>query len=581
MTIKSNSDEEVTIKINPSFFKKIRIEAIAVVVFFIILFNFLTVFDGGYLVHENGPYNFAAGDMFTFVAFADLAKYQEDLTKQPAYMAAGNQDAVNFFSITGGLIEAQLSNFIGAESYDFIIHLNLLFMILSTLIIFYFVSKIDLRLAVFGLPLSLLLFKWPFQYAITWGMHGSSINLLFVAASLLCLYYLDQKYVFILLGILNGAGVLAHAREFLMFNLGVALYFLIRLIKEKTFISLFRNPLSIKNLLKENKTIISLRNYIFSIPITLLMMFRILPVFGQFMYGSNTMGPSSIIKYDPPNQFHHVFFNQFGFYQYLIVIGIVIAAYLIFTEKSRKMDIILSFSLMFLLNGFFRILNNKTSQIRHLFPILLMPLVGLVLYFACAQLKKLTKINKGIIFSVFFLLITIPTAIKFMPDPVSDYAFSNPYNYEGMVWLRNNQKETETTLMLYGDGYTQPNMFTLTRKVHYLVIPEKYIEKINKKILSSKVIQRGDIVHFYARQPKFNELQIITPTVVEKEASICDYDYVYSDKFSQNKKIQDYTQKLLSKLINDNKFVIVFQNDLMVILKNKEVGEKCFDDEVI
>ncbi len=585
MGIDSGSKEDLDLRLNPklnlNFLKKSKIDIVLLILFFIVLLKFMSAFDGGYLIHRDGPYNFAAGDMFTFAAFADIARYQEDMTKQPPYMAAGQTDAVNFFSMIGAIINAQLSGFLDADTYNFVIHLNLLFMVFSILIIFYFVRKIDIKIALFGLPLSLLVFKWSFQYAITWGMHGSTINMLFIVASLLCLYHLDKKYVFILLGILNGAGVLAHAREFLMFNLGVALYFLIRLIKENIIVDLLKKPSDFIKYFTENKTAISLKNYIFSIPVTMLMMFRILPVLGPFLGGSNAMSSAPIVIYDPPKSFHHVFFYQFGFYQYLIIIGALLAIYLIFTEKSRKMDIILSFCIMFLLSGFFSILNNKTSQIRHLFPILLMPLVGLLVYFVYSQLKKTIKVNSDFILAGLFLVILIPTATYHSPGGVSEYAFSDPYTWEGMSWITQNVKDSENVLILYGDRHTQPNMFALTRKPHYFTLRDPYLEKVSRGVLSSSVLTEGDFPHFYARQPKFNELQIILPRVEQKIKSMCSYEYVYSDKVSSSRKVEAYTQQILMKLINDNKFTVAFQNDLAVILKNSDVRQKCFDDEAM
>lgn len=581
MGVDKDSKEGLTFKINPDFLKKAKSDVVLLILFLIILLKFMSVFDGGYLIHQNGPYNFAAGDMFTFVAFADIARYQEDMTKQPPYMAAGQTDAVNFFSMFGAIINAQLSSFLNAETHNFVIHLNLLFMVFSILIIFYFVSKININAALLGLPLSLLVFKWPFQYAITWGMHGSTINMLYIATSLFCLYYLNKKYVFILLGILNGAGVLAHAREFLMFNIGIALYFLIRLIKENIAADLIRNPCNIKRYLMENKTVVSLRNYVFSIPITMLMMFRILPVLKPFLSGSNAMGSSSLVMYSPPTSFHHVFFNQFGFYQYLIILGTILGIYLLFAGKDRKTDVILSFCFIFLLSGFFSILNNKTSQIRHLFPILLMPLIGLLIYFVYSQLKKTTKVNSGFILTVLFLALLIPTAVYHSPATVKDYSFSDPYTWEGMSWITQNVKDSENILILYGDRHTQPNMFALTRKPHYFALRDPYLEKVSKGFLTSSVLIEGDFPHFYARQTKFNELKIVTPHVEQKIKSICDYEYIYSDKVSSDKKIQAYTQQILMKLIDENKFTAVFQNELAVILKNPDVGQKCFNDEAM
>lgn len=576
------SDKTIEVEFKTDVYKKIKLEYVLLALFFIALLYFMSVFDGGHLIHAQGPYNYAAGDMFTFVAFADVAKYENDYTRQPPYIAGGQTDAVNFFSMTGAIIAAELSTFIGAESYDFIIHLNLLFIALSVFIIYLFMRKISVNLALLGLPFSLLMFSWPFNWIIDWGAHLSNVNLIFVVTSLFCLYYLDRKYMAVLLGILNGAGVLAHAREFLMFNVVIAVYFLVRLLKENVLIETIKKPSLIKQFLKENATVISLKNYVLiTVPITLFMMFRQLPGVKTIAYGPGYNGPGipGIFEYIAPSQFHHVYFPQFGFYQYLLWLGVLIALYLIFTNKKKDIDIIALFSLVFLLHGFFSIFNNKTTQIRHLFPVVLIPLIGFLLFAVYSQIQKSAKVRSSIIVGGLFILLLIPTIAYHGPDPVPEYGISNPYIWGAIQWIRQNVASNERVLVLYGDTYNQVTMFSLMRKIHSTAVTETYLANAAKGIISANQTTMWGFPHAYYRQPSFT--QIIETIKGERVESICSYDFVLSDKLSQNPKIQNYTITLLKKLINEGNFSIVYQNDLSVVLKNNDIGGKCFKDEVI
>lgn len=545
----------------------------------------MAVFDGGLLLHE-APYNYAAGDMFTFAVYADFAKFEDDLTHVPTYISQGIGGVVTTFSMIGSLIAAQLALFIGAESYDFIIHLSLVFIVLSILIIFQFLRKIDLRLAILALPLSLLVFKWPFQYTITWGMQLSNINMLFVVVSLFCLLNLNKRYMFIVLGIMNGAGFLAHARETLMFNTCVALYFLVRFLKEKIPQEIIKNPSMIKTMLKENETVISFKNYLFSIPIMLLMMFRYLPLLFIFLYNKSPIVGhgigSYLILYMPPRLRHHVYFPQFGFFEYLIYIGVIIGLYFLIFKKSRIMDIIMAFGIMFVLSGFFSILSNKTTQIRHLFPILLIPLVGITLFVLYSSLKKTIKIKSALIFLVLFLLVLIPTAAYHSPDQVSEYAFSDPYTWEGIRWVRSNVGDEDKVVILYGDRHGQESMFYMMLKNQFRTYRESYLDKVSKNILSSDIITTGIIMaEFIVKNGTEGYVSRDRLIFNRKNKSICDYDYVYSDKISIYPEVQEYTIRLMKKLIDENNFVVVFQNDLVIILKNNNVGGPCFKDEVL
>lgn len=579
------SDDNIELKLNSGILRKIKIEWVLFAIFIIVLLKFMAVFDGGLLLHE-APYNYAAGDMFTFAVYADFARFENDLTRVPTYISQGITGVVTSFSMIGSIIAAELAQFIGAESYDFIIHLSLVFIVLSILIIFEFLRKIDVRLAVLSLPLSLLVFKWPFQYTITWGMQISNINMIFVVISLFCLLYLNKRYMFIVLGIMNGAGFLAHARETLMFNTAVALYFLVRFIKEKIPQEIIKNPSVIKTLLKENETVVSFRNYLFSIPVMMMMMYRHFPFLFILLYEKSAVagyGTSNyLIAYMPPWLRHHVYFLQFGFFEYIIYIGVIISLYFLIFKKLRIMDIIIAFGIMFMFNGFFSILGNKTTQIRHLFPILLMPLVGLALYLAYSSIKKSIKIRSALIFAVLFLLVLIPTVAYHSPEKVSEYAFSDPYTWEGMKWVRSNVADNEKVLVLYGDRYGQESMFYMMLKNQFRTWQEWYLEQVSKKNLSSTVVASGVIMAEYIVKSESGRYVSKDRAVFSRmRQSLCDYDYIYSDKISRYPQVQEYTAKLLNKLIKENKFVIVFQNDLVVILKNNNVGGECFKDEVL
>lgn len=571
---------KVTISLN--LIKKIKIEFIFIILFIIILMKFLSSFNGGLIIHP-APYNYNAGDMFTYAVYAEVAKFENDASVVPFYLSQRVEGIPSTLVAMNAFISAELSLFTGIESYEFLIHSTLLFITLSIVMLFYFLSKINLRLAVLAFPLSLLVFKWPFQYAITWGMCGSSPTMFFAIVGLFCIKYLNKRYIFIVLGIMNGAGFLAHARETLMFNLGVALYFLIQLIKEKIPQDIIKNPSNLIKLLKENEVLISLRNYFFSIPITLLMMFRYIPILSLFLFAKSAKygyGTSNnFITYMPPWLPHHVYFHQFGFFEYLIFAGAAIGLCFLIFKKVKEIDMIIAFALMFLFNGFFSVLGNKTTQIPHLFPVLLMPFAGLALFIVYLFIKKIVK-WPALIFSILFLFIFIPTVMHHSPGLVSDYAFSDPYTWEGFKWIRNNVADNENVFVLYGDRHNQDTLFYMLLKNSYRLNLENYIEQVSKGNLTSNLPATGYILaeYFIKIDGKY---VYRTNNSIKMNEPLCYYDYIYSNKISRIPQIQKYTLALLDKLVKESNFVPVFQNELIIILKNNNVGRECFKDEVL
>ena len=538
---------------------KSKVECICLILFMFIFFFYMSNFDSGLLIHKDGAVNFAAGDMFTFAAYTDLARYEKDITKQPPAMCHGEEDCVNFFSMHGANIGAQVSHFMNIESYDSVIHLNLLFIMLSIFIFYYMLRKLSVWIALLSLPITLLLFKFPFSYTLNWGMSLSNYNLLFVMVSLLCVYYIKEKYIWIVLGIVNGAGVLSHAREMLMFNLSICIYFLIRTIKDKKIDWVF------------------IKYYLYSIPITMLFMFRHLPVLSVFKGSASTTnyGVNAWLAWMPPNKFHHVFFHQFGFYQWIILLSVILIIFLIIKKNDKLFDLISSFSLLFLFSGFFSILGNKTTQIRHLFPILLMPLIGILIYY-CYDLFK-DRIKKEHFHVLLFVAILILTIFVHQPTKQSEYSFSDPYTWEGMKWIRSNVGNTDKVLVLYGDRHTQITMFLLMRKTHFFVPQKFFVEDVQSGILKTNVTTEWGHVHFFMKQYKWNELEVIPMPISIKHVkeSICSYNYLYVDKVSKNQYITNYIQVLINKLNVENQFVPVFTNELVLVLKNNNVSNRC------
>jgi hypothetical protein len=581
-----DTSHEYDLKLNLNLIKKIKIEYIFIIIFLLVMLNFMSFFNAGTLEHE-APHNYNAGDMFTCAIYAEAAKLESDGYYIPLYISQNTPGVINTFSMLSGFVAAQLSLFTGLETHEFIMHSTLLFIVLSTLIVFYFLRKIDLRLAVLSLPLSLLIFKWPFQYTITWGMCLSPLAMLMALVGLFCILHLNKRYMFIFLGIMNGGGFLAHARETLMFNTGVALYFFVRFFKEKILQKIIRNPKGIITLLKENITLVSLRNYILSIPVMILMMYRYVPLLFIFLYVKSAAHgyaqvDSVLIAYMPPWLPHHVYFWQFGFFKYLIVIGVIIGLCFLILKKIRAIDIIISVSLMFLINGIFSILGNKTTQIGHLFPILLMPLAGLSLFGIYLLLKKIIKIKHApvLIFSVLFLATLIPTVVYHAPTPLGGYAFADPYTWEAFKWIRTNVDDADKILILYGDRHGQETLFYMTLKNQFRTYQEYYVEKVSENNLTSTMQTRG----FILAEPFFKEegeYLYKDRELNRMNESLCDYEYLYTDKVSRSPQIQNYTLKLLDKLTKESNFVPVFQNNLVVILKNNNVGGECFKDEVL
>ena len=404
------------------------------------------------------------------------------------------------------------------------------------------------------------------------------MNLLFIVASLFAVLHLKKRYMFIALGILNGAGFLSHARETLMFNIGIAIYFILMLIFERKSIKAVFKKEQVSKFVAFFK-VSCIRNivlYIASVPITLIFMFRHLPVLGVFKSSASVGITSSwitkFVNYCPQSKFHHVFMSHFGFYKILIFLGVIFGLYFLFKKKNKLMTLTYSFSIAFLLVGYFCVLGNKTTQIRHLWPLVLMAFVGFVAYFAyllISQKIKSKKIRIVVVVAIFLLLL-VPTLVHHKPQKSSEYGFSDPYTWGTMMWIKDNVPQEDTVLEFYGDRHHQITMFYLMKKNFEQVEPKGLIEKIQVNNMSNDFNIFWNVLHFYMIKDEKEGLKVIPRpyNLTHSFESVCDYEYLFSDKISQNQVVQDYVVRYLNKIIQEGLFVPVYENELSVVLKN-------------
>ncbi len=570
-----NIKEDLEFKLKmPDFAKKIKLEWLFLIVFAAFLLLFIARYEGGLLEHGS-PYQLIAGDMFTFATLSEVAKDTSQYTFLPPYMAAGIEDAAHMFSPTPGIIVAQLALFTGVETYDTLLHLNIFLLILMIVGTYLALRYINREIAMAGVVLGLLMWKWPLTYVINWGAQFSVVNFFFVIAGLLAFYFLKERFMFIVFGIINAAGFIAHGREFQTFNIAVVVFFFVCWAAEKF----------------DYRKIdwLWVKNYLLSLIVTLIFLFRYIPIWKDFGEGAkppSVMG--TFIKYCPlnPDSYHYISFSHLGIFKWLIFLGIVAAVLVLIKEIKKKpqLGFAVIYSLMFVISGYFCIYGNKTTQIRHFFPIFLIPLLGIGIYFAVSFLKGKIKTKIPLIIAVIGITLMIYAWSSHYPNPVAEYPVSNPYTWEGIKWVQQNTEENARILVLYGDNFNQETLFYLLKRPFYKVLEPRYYDTIRTGVLTTRLNMTFSIVgNHYTRESLF-KLKRTGYTdengnnLKEFKGSICDFDYVFSNKGSSNEAVMIYTQLLLTELIERGNFGVVFNNDFMVILQNDNVGGECPED---
>lgn len=521
------------------------------------LLKFSSVLSGQLLVHES-PYQFVAGDMFWLTAEGLGIMNTDDISVRSPLLMKGDVGVYNNYPFILPMIIAELSFFTGFESYDILSHL-VVFFILSIIICLYFILRqIHPFVAIAGTPLVLFMYKWPFNYVLTWGAQMSDTNMFLIFFAVLAFIFLDVKYMFILLGIINAAGIFAHARESLMFNIGILLFFAVQIITRQF-----------------NKTLFW--KYILSAILTTVILISWLPVMHD-IFGIYS-GGSTFIQFCPanPESNHVVFLKDFGFFQWLLFPGILISIALLFLLKSSwQKKLCIAMFISFLINSYFCFLGNKSTQIRHFFPITLALFIGLLIWTIITNIPALSKNIKAGLVLVWSLVFMVLLLTYFFPAPVPEYAVSNPLTHSAFKWVESNLKSDENILYLYGDNHYQYTLFFLPMTLHDSIEQNDFFETIQKDGLTSRFkVIRGSL-GFYVRRTSFFNLDSYGVGFFENK-TLCDYNYVYFNKISQQPIIAKYLADIKAILINEFNFNEVYTNQLVTILKNPSVGGVCFE----
>ena len=542
-----------------NFLKKNIFEIIFILIFLIFLLKFSSVLSGQRVTHDS-PYQFVAGDMFWLTAESLGIMETENLNTRASFLMKGDKEVFNNYPFILPMIVAELSFFTGFEVYDILFHLNIFFMFFIIGSLYLILRKIHQGIAIAGIPLVLLIYKWPFNYVLTWGGQMSDTNMFLVFFAIIIFMYLNIRYMFIVLGIVNAAGIFSHARESLIFNIGILFFFILQLILKK-----FDKKLFIKYVLSAIVTVVILSNWLPTMK----------NIFG--IYG----GGQSIIKYCPAklSSIHVVLLSEFNFLKWVIVTGFFLAVISLFFSRismNKKFGIIMFFT--FLFNSYFCVLGNKTSQIRHFFPITLAFFLGFLIWIILSKIPLNKKFREFGVISISIIILCV-FLFNFFPNSISEYPVSNPFTHEAFKWIENNLKNNERILYGYGDNHNQWTLFFLAKKVHDIIDHKDFFNQVQqRKIVSRFKVRKGSLGYYFKRTSLFN-LDYYGIDFFENN-TICDYNYFYFNKVSQFPVINMYSEKLKDILIDELEFTEVFTNPLVSILKNPDVGGVCFEERI-
>jgi hypothetical protein len=518
------------------------------------------------LSHEF-PYGYLASDAFQHQIRAEAIKDAGNYVYDADYVAGGNKDAIGFYMPILNHLAVLFSNVTGLEVYDSILFLVFFFISIVPIIFYLIVRGFSKSIATIVLPFSLLIFSPGAYSSILWGNWPNQIGFFFLSMIFLAVYYLKIKGSFLWLGIFLAGAMLSHASEAYIGVLFVGLYLLLILITKKFEVKI-------------------LKRIVFAGIIAFIFSAYYYIIF-RFTLGKLNPVTFGIVKEGLEPTFQ---FSSYGWPLIMLFVVGIVFSFMLFKKGSYAI-FVGAFITVLGLGNYFGI-GRIAFRIRALWPIFTSLFIGIAIYmilkFAIRKHKLVYAYSVALIFLLIFSgYIKIPSFPYY--QPVKNQGMMDMYHWEAYKYLEKNTDREAKVMFLYGDTYSQTSILRSGKRVHYLVYPKEINSKLNDKVISRYYISRitGDNIGSYYAYRKslfdfgYHYIEDGGRDNEVRERDICNVSYVVFDMVGNQQALAEYNKLIANHLVNNDWIKPVFNNGVVGILYNENIGKECIPDEGI
>ncbi len=568
---------------------KLDFEHVFLAVFMVI---FLATGMGVYeqkLSHEF-PVGYFASDAFFHQAEATYMTEQGKVKYASPAIVGGRTDVYDIhppftFAAVGPLAIAS-----GLKVYDLMYLFIILLLLLITLLMYAIIRQYNRNVAMMSIPISLLVFTFPFNQMIGFGQWLFVPGALFMIAMMWATTMIDNKKSFIVLGLFGAATALAHQPELFFAAIFCVIIIIIKIVNSK-------NP---KLLIPA----IGAGAFAFILSAYSLNIFRITWLHTLFQdYKIGLTADEGVAA----RGFTDITFSTLGFgltgavlIGTLIVAGIAITILLIVTKKKQVVPgeigiFILIISLLTFL-GF----SKRAFAHRWLWHIYFGFFFGLALYYG---LKMLIKNWKTAYSAGIALILTVLFASSSFGQTHGSLVDKN--SWEAMEWLSQNSAQDKIIYVFDAGRMQQSSILYNTKRVTRPIRVQAYeaafkeqsgrdIKTIEDLKLAKEMefglsfgyvelvcggpFQFGYYKTYFKSQGGQCEQNYGEAVLPKFSTKICDMDYYYLNVIAERKGLEFvavYNQALANRLLKNSWIKKEYSNAAIMILKNEKPGEEC------
>ena len=549
---------------NLSVVVKIRfdLEKFILALFFAIL---LFIGPGSVLDHRimhEFPYGYYASDTFQHQIRAESIKDSGNFRYEAFYIAKGFEKTIGRYPPLIYHLSVMFSYASGLETYDSIYFLVFFFAAIGVLVMYLVIRDFNRNIAIISLPLAILTFSHPALIGFTWGHWPSVVAQFFLIVFVWCIMRMELEKSYIFASISFSSIALAHTSEYVFAVIFLIFFLAIRLIT--------------KNLKK-----IEIKNIVFTFVLSFILSIYYLIIF-KYTWAAGQPYSFFVMPVWDGNPGFYIM--NFGALLVFIVAGIIFSLF-----RLRGMHVSLIAALAMFLSGFSNYIgfDTRAFQIRFFWPVYLAVFFGFGFYMLLKfAIKKWNMAFSVIIFAIFTVLLTGIVKIPSVPYYIETASpgIMDIYHWSALRWLSANTEPDSKIYFFYGDIYGQDALLRSSKRLHFQVDPDSFINAIKerkiKRFYTSELpgdggggitVRKG----LFSFEPAVN---VLKHEVFFGPQDICRFNYLIFDRGSRQQVLAQYNLLIASELLKKDYVKPVFENELVVILKNNNPGADCIEE---
>ncbi|MBI3035447.1 hypothetical protein HYY71_03920 [Candidatus Woesearchaeota archaeon] len=513
------------------------------------------------LQHEF-PYGYLASDTFQQQTRVEGIKDAGNYRLEPFYIVKGFQDVVGYYPPVIHHLGIILHFSSEIPLYDTIYFMVFFNAILAAFVMYMLIRRYSKQIALLSLPLSILLFSNKPYIGFLWGHWASITGQLFLICIFWAMSRIDIGKIEFVLGIFIGALALSHTSELLYGVVFIFIYTLF-LLFFKRFELKYLKKIVIAGIISAILSFYSL--YIFR---------NSFMVINPYQFEvSNDWGGTPLL-----------YLSDFGLLLIFLAIGVIASLLML-----KKFYVPFMAGLFMLGIGYTNYIGFgiRAFQPRLLWPIYFSFFFGIGLFMLIklvpAKLKPISVFIIGIL-SLLILAGFMPVSNVPTYNKISTSGLMDIWHWKAFQWLDQNTPKDAKLFFFYGDVYDQDAILRNSKRMHGQIVPEEYIELLKNRTIRRDISTEFPADHGAGMPYKKSFLNIKLHTrensnslFFQSHADICLFDYFIFDKASRQPVLAQYNLLIANGMLAKGA-QNVFENEVVVILKNNKIGGDCIEE---